>query len=81
MDVCDAVRHSDCEELLHSDPKPSNILATSLGAQPMPEVIGISAATAINQKLAAPTLFTSFARRTGTPELGWEANPLRSESS
>jgi hypothetical protein len=81
MDVCNAVRHSLHEGSIHSDPKPSNILATFLGDQSMSKASGIGAATAINQKLAAPTLSTNFDRRTSTPELGQEANPPRSESS
>ncbi|HSU55467.1 MAG TPA: serine/threonine-protein kinase, partial [Candidatus Dormibacteraeota bacterium] len=67
LDVCSAVQHAHQKGVIHRDLKPTNILVTLHGEQPVPKVIDFGVAKATHGRLTDKTVFTQFQQFIGTP--------------
>src|SRR5688572_6331045 len=66
--VCNAIQHAHQKGIIHRDIKPSNILLTLHDGVPVPKVIDLGVAKAIQaQRLTDLTFFTRFEQMIGTP--------------
>jgi serine/threonine protein kinase/tetratricopeptide (TPR) repeat protein len=66
--VCQAIQHAHQKGIIHRDIKPSNVLVALHDGRPVPKVIDFGLAKAIDQRLAARTVFTQFGQVIGTLE-------------
>jgi serine/threonine protein kinase/WD40 repeat protein len=66
--VCRAIQHAHQKGIIHRDIKPSNVLVTMYDDKPVPKVIDIGVAKAIDQRLTEKTLFTHYGALVGTFE-------------
>jgi len=66
--VCQAVQHAHQKGVIHRDLKPTNILVSTVGGQPLPKVIDFGVAKATGQGMTRATMFTETGQLVGTPE-------------
>ena len=66
--ICRAVHHAHQKGIIHRDFKPSNVLVALVDGVPVPKVIDLGLAKAIQQqtKLSEQTMFTEFDQVVGT---------------
>jgi serine/threonine protein kinase len=67
VDVCAAIQHAHQKGIVHRDIKPTNVLVSLVGDQPVPKVIDFGIAKALNAELATGTVFTEQRQMIGTP--------------
>lgn len=78
LDICSAIQHAHQKGVIHRDIKPSNVLVTLYDGVPVPKVIDLGIAKAINQELTEKSLFTAYGQMIGTPQY---ASPEQAEMS
>jgi serine/threonine protein kinase/tetratricopeptide (TPR) repeat protein len=67
IQVCNAIQHAHQKGIIHRDIKPTNVLVTLHGDEPVVKVIDFGIAKATNTELTQKTFFTEHRQMIGTP--------------